>query len=48
MMESAARAAFLRRYNMDSAVVDLERIMLETIRERNVVTDKIKMEVVAQ
>ena len=48
MMESTARAAFLRRYNMDSAVVDLERIMLETIRERNVVTDKIKMEVVAQ
>lgn len=47
-MESAARAAFLRRYDMDSAVEDLEHVMLETIRERDVVTDKIKMEVVAQ
>lgn len=46
-METAARTAFLRRYDMDSAVEDLERIMLETIRERDVPTDKIKMEVVA-
>ncbi|WP_031304580.1 glycosyltransferase [Sphingobium quisquiliarum] len=48
LMEDAARATFSRRYDLNSAVKDLEHIMLETIQERGKVTDKIKMEVVAQ
>lgn len=47
MMKDAARKTFLRRYNLDSAVKDLERIMFETIRENPIVADKIRMEVVA-